>query len=114
MPLCDFDGAVVAYKGYGNIVRFPIASPYTLETPDLENITSAAVCVDGVLGTTGDSPAYVAWAEEDGKWFIDFQPGMFANLSLGEVNVSVIVYTTTHTNGIVLHTFKLNVVDPCA
>lgn len=110
----DLGESTVVYQGYGNIVRFPVTDQYTTETPDMATATEVAVCVAGTASSSEDVPAYVSWVEEAGTWYIDFQPGMFAGIAVGEVDASIIVYTTTHTNGLVLtHTFKLNVVDPC-
>ena len=115
MSLCDFDGRVVVYAGYGNVVSVvPIANVRTGDKIDMTAADRVTVCIGGVVGDSDDVPSYVWWEEIDGEWVIHFKPGMFTAVPTGEQTAAIVIYSNTYPNGVVLtHTFPLVIESIC-
>ena len=115
MSLCDLEERVSVYVGYGNTISIvPIANTRTGEIIDMTAATHVNVCVGSLVASSTDSPSYIWWDEVDDEWQIHFKPGMFDGIPTGEQNATIVVFSNTYPNGLVItNEFPLTVYGVC-
>jgi len=115
MSLCDFEDRVSVYIGYGNTISIvPIANTKTGEIIDMTAATHVNVCIGTAVASSTDVPSYIWWDEVDDEWQIHFKPGMFSGLPTGEQNATIVVFSNTYPNGLVITSdFPLTIQGVC-
>lgn len=114
MSECGYESVNTVYTGHDNAVTVvPYADIRERTHYDMSTVTRVDASADLITSTTtgdditassNDVPTTIWW-EQVGtttEWRIHLKVGLFTGIAAGEYKLRIVLYDTTHTNGLVL------------
>lgn len=115
-----FGAAHKVYTGYGNVTYIDVYKDITTEESlDLSGATNVKMCIGTETYDSTTHPTEIQWQAEnagdpDERWVIEAKIGLLPGLPVGEQTVTLIVYDTEYTNGLVVDPeLEIEVIEVC-